>query len=57
MTYYCLHSDVIYLLDYLSSPGDVDRGMYVLSQGRKKHMTPPGLEPMTHRRPCEYSDH
>ena len=28
-----------------------------MSQGRKKHMAPPGLEPRTSRRQCEYSDH
>ena len=28
-----------------------------MSQGRKKHMARPGLEPRTSRRPCEHSDH
>ena len=28
-----------------------------VSQGRKKHMARPGLEPRTSRRPCEHSDH
>ena len=49
----CFHGGVI----YHSIPGDVDRGMYVLSQGRIKYMTRPGFEPRTPRRPCEYSDH
>ena len=31
--------------------------MRLLSQGRKKHMAWPGLEPRTSRRPCEHSDH
>ena len=28
-----------------------------MSQGKKKHMARPGLEPRTSRRPCEQSDH
>ena len=28
-----------------------------MSQGRKRHMARPGLEPRTSRKPCEYSDH
>ena len=28
-----------------------------MSQGRKKHMARPGLEPRTSRIPCEHSDH
>ena len=28
-----------------------------MSQGRKKHMARPGLEPRTSRTPCEHSDH
>ena len=28
-----------------------------MSQGTKKHMARPGLEPWTSRRPCEHSDH
>ena len=35
----------------------IDEATEQMSQGRKKHMAQPGLEPRTSRIPCEHSDH
>ena len=45
-----------YFISYLFSfPQSVIFRFYMLSQGRKKHMARPGLEPRTSRIPCKIS--
>ena len=44
-------------VDYRVSDESWSHTGHQMSQGRKKHMARPGLEPRTSRIPCEHSDH